>query len=468
MRTERKLPNQSVPEPIPTAATPTSGRDAVLAAARRRRRWLIGGAAVVVIALVFFVVRRTDRNGTGPGRTAARGTAGMEGMAGMSADGLVHLTASQLRQFGITYGTVDQRTLTTNVRTVGTVMTDESRTAAVTPKISGFVERLYVNTTGQPVRRGQPLAEVYSPELLAAEEELLLARILDRSVGRSSVPGVPSTQGTLLAAARRRLRLWDVSDAQINDVLRTGKSRRTVTLYSPVTGVVTDKKVTLGEAVQAGAMLYAIADLSAVWVEVQLREADAGRVRVGSTADLDFASFPGLPFKGRIAYVYPSVTEQSRAIRARLEVANADGRLKPGMYATVTISSPTRKALTAPRTAILQTGERAVAFVDIGNGALKPVDVEIGATVGDFVEILSGLEPGQRVVTSAQFLLDSESNLAEVMKGMAGMGGGMAGMAGSSGGKTTAPASSGGADGMKGMDMKGMDLKGAASPAKPR
>lgn len=453
-------------EGTPPLRSRLSGRDAVLAFVRRRRRVVVGVVVALLLLAGYFVLRRSRTNGTAPGRaSAADGMSGMEGMAGMSQDGLVHLTASQVREFGVTYGTVNQRTLTSDVRTIGTVMTDESRTASVTPKISGFVERLYVNTTGQPVRRGQALGEIYSPELLAAEEELLLARGLDRSVGQSSVPGVPSSQGSLLAAARRRLRLWDVSDAQIDDVLRTGKSRRTVTLYSPVTGIVTDKKVTVGESVQAGAMLYSVADLSSVWVEVQLREADAGQVRVGTTADLEFAAYPGRPFKGRIAYVYPSVAEQSRAIRARLEVANPDGRLKPGMYATVRLSSPTRTALTAPRTAIVQTGERAVAFVDMGNGALKPVDVETGATIGDYVEILSGLEAGQRVVTSAQFLLDSESNLAEVMKGMAGMGGGMAGVGG---GKGSAPASGAGTTDMKGMDMKGMEMKGAASPSTPR
>ena len=426
----------------------------------RRHRTLVGAAVIVLLALGILVVRRGRSSPTVAGGSA--GKSGMEGMAGMSSDGLVHLTASQVREFGVTYGTVDQRTLTSEVRTVGTVMTDESRTASVTPKINGFVERLYVNTTGQPVRRGEALAEVFSPDVLAAEEELLLARGLDRSIGQSAVPGVPASRGELLAAARRRLRLWDVSDAQIDEVLRTGKPRRTVTFYSPVTGIITEKKVTVGEAVQAGTMLYAVADLSAVWVEVQLREADAGQVHVGSAVDLEFAAFPGQPFKGRVAFVYPTVMEQSRAIRARVAVANADRRLKPGMYATVSVTSPSRMTLTAPRTAIIQTGERAVAFVDIGNGALKPVDVVIGKTVGEYVEILSGLDPGQRVVTSAQFLLDSESNLAEVMKGMAGM----AGMSGGKGGGGE-PGVGGAAD-MKGMDMKGAELKGATAPTKPR
>ena len=373
----------------------------------------------------------------------------------MSTDGAVHLTPAQLTTFGVTFGTVEQRTLSTEVRTVGTVTMDESRVASVTPKINGYVERLYVNTTGQRVQRGEPLAEVYSPELLAAQEELLVARRLERTMGQSAVPGVPSSTGELLAAARRRLRLWDVSEAQIDDVLRTGRVRRTVTLYAPVSGVVTEKKVVLGQSVQAGMELYAVADLSAVWVDVQVRESEAGDLRVGTGADLEFATYPGRSYKGRVTFLYPTVAEQTRTVRARVSVANTDGRLKPGMYATVRLTSPTRSALTVPRAAVVQTGERAVVFMDEGGGALRPIDVETGRSAGEYVEILGGLKAGQRVVTSAQFLLDSESNLAEVMKSMIGMGGrtGMAGM------------NTGGGD-MKGMEMKGADTRGMAGAAR--
>ena len=411
----------------------------------RPRGWrlaalVLGVAAVLVVAII--VVRRGRSDAVASGSAAMKD---MPGMPGMSADGAVRLTASQLTTFGVTFGTVERRTLSTEVRTVGTVMMDEGRMASVTPKINGYVERLYVNTTGQPVRRGQPLAEVYSPELLAAQEELLLARRLDRTVGQSAVPGVPSSSGELLAAARRRLRLWDVSNAQIDEVLRTGRARRTITLYSPVTGVVTEKKVLLGQAVQAGMELYAVADLSEVWVDAQVRETEAADLRVGTGADLEFATYPGRTFKGRVSFIYPTLSESTRSVRARVSVANVDGRLKPGMYATVRLSSPTRTALAVPRAAVVQTGERAVVFVDQGKGALKPVQVETGRTAGEYVEILFGLEPGQRVVTSAQFLLDSESNLAEVMKSMIGMGGGT-------------PATAGGD--MAGMDMSGGDTKG--------
>ena len=160
-------------------------------------------------------------------------------------------------------------------------------------------------------------------------------------------------------------------------------------------------------------------------MDVQLRETEAGSVRPGSSTDIEFATYPGRPYKGRVTFIYPMIAEQTRTVRARVAVANADGRLKPGMYATVRISSPARVALTVPRSAVVATGERSIVFVDQGKGALKPIDVVVGRAAGEFVEVLAGLAAGQRVVTSAQFLLDSESNIAEVMKGMIGMGGGV-------------------------------------------
>ena len=430
-----------------------------------RANRLAAALAGVVLAVTLIVVIGRSRTSYAPAtgaRAAKAGTNDMAGTSGMSTDGAVHLTPAQVTTFGVTFSLAERRALSTEIRTAGVVVMDESRMSAITPKINGFVERLYLNTTGQSVRRGEPVAELYSPDLIAAEEELLLARRLDRTVGQSAVPGVPSSSGELLAAARRRLRLWDVSDAQIEDVLRTGRSRRTVTLYSAATGVVTEKKVTVGQAVQAGTEMFVVADLAGVWVDALVRESDAAELRVGSGADLEFATYPGRTYQGRVSFLYPTVAEQTRSLRARVTVANADGRLKPGMYATVHLFSPARSALAVLRSAVLQTGERAVVFVDQGKGALRPVDVVTGRAAGEYVEILSGLESGQRVVTSAQFLLDSESNLAEVMKSMIGMSGG--------GSTVAAPGMQGmdkrGGD-AKGLEMKGADTRGMPGAARP-
>jgi len=336
--------------------------------------------------------------------------------------GSISVTPDQVRQFGITFGTVELRPLSDQVRTTGIVAVNETRLAKVSPKLSGYVEQLYANFVGQYVRRGQALAAVFSPDLVAAEQELIVSSRLSRTIGSSAVPGVPGSTTDLLTAAKERLRLWDVSDAQIAEVLRTGKAQRTVPILAPASGVILDKKVVLGQAIQAGEELYTIADLSDVWVDAQLREEDAGRVGAGAMAVLQFTSDPGRPYTGRVTYVYPTLTEQARTVKARVTVPNPNMRLKPGMYATVTITTSTVSALTVPRSAVIQTGERALVFVDAGSGNLQAQPVQLGRSGSDYVEVLSGLVAGQRVVTSAQFLLDSESNLAEVMKSMIGQG----------------------------------------------
>lgn len=417
-----------------------------------RTRWIVGLGVAVIIAGALWIWRgRSPSDATVTASRPADGMDGMPGMSGMpgmgmSRDGSVALTADQLRTFGVTFGTADVRTLTNVARATGVVMIDETRVVQVAPRVGGFVERLYVNVTGQPVRRGQALLELYSPDLVAAQQELLLAAGLQRSLGQSAVPGIPENTTDLVAAAKRRFLLWDVSERQVDEVLRTGRVRRTMTLHAPATGVVTERSVVQGQAVTAGQMLYTISDLSRVWVEADLRGVDAVTVRTGTSADIEITGLPGRSYTGRVEYVYPTVQADARTTRARIALDNTNGALRPGLFALVRLSTPSRDALTVPTSAVLRTGERAVVFIDVGGGRLQPQDVEIGAATGEFTEILAGVEPGQRVVTSAQFLLDSESNLGEVMKGMMSMGRGMQGMQGM--------------QGMDGMDMKGADTKG--------
>ena len=370
-------------------------------------------------------------------------------MPGMGSGGSVRLTADQIRTFGITFGTVEVRPLESEVRAVGRIAFDETRVSQVTPKVGGFIERLHVDFTGQVVRRCQPLIELYSPELIAAQEELLLAAQLQRSMGQSAVPGFPTDTANLIAAARRRLALWDISEAQVDEILRTGRVRRTLTLHAPASGTVVEKKVVAGQSVMSGEHLYTIADLSRVWVEAELRDADAASVRVGSTADIEITGLPGRPLKGRIDYVYPTVQAEARTIRARITVSNGDGTLKPGMYATVRISTPGRTVLAVPSSAIVRTGERALVFVDMGGGDLMTHEVTLGRAAGEFTEVLGGVDAGSRVVTSAQFLIDSESNLAEVMRSMVGQMG---------------ASDMGQMKDMPGMDMPGMKMPPAPPP----
>lgn len=437
---------------------PSRDTSAVHRTTARTRNALIGIVLVAALATLLFAPRA--RRGPGDQKTAvsdtkiaqSAGAGAMAGMPGMATTtgASVRLTSGQLKQFGVTFGTVEMRTLSTESRVAGVVTVDESRLAQVAPKFAGFVERLHVNATGQPVRRGQPLAEVYSPKLVSAQQELLLAGQLQRDIGRSAVPGVPGSTTDLVAAARRRLQLWDISEAQIAEVLRTGQVRRTLTLYAPASGIVLEKKVMQGQAIAAGEQLYTIADLADVWVEVSLRESDAAAVRIGSSADIEVTGLPGRTLKGRVAYVYPTLDPTSRSVRARIVVTNTDGVLKPGMYATVRLTTPSRSALTVPTSALLRTGDRTMVFMDMGNGELMPMDVEVGRTAGEYTEVLSGVNAGTRVVTSAQFLLDSESNLGEVMQSMIGQMG-------------TGDKASGSAM----QDMPGMTMPSMPAPATP-
>ena len=429
---------------------------------RSRGTLIVIASTVLAAVVVVILVTRRERPAPTTSTTAAGSTASMPGM-NMASGGAVALTPDQIRQFGVTFGSVEVRPLTSETRTTGVVTVDETAISQVVPKFGGFVERLHVNFTGQPVRRGDALLDIYSPELVATQQELLLAGQLQREIGRSAVPGVPSSTTDLVDAARRRLRLWDISDAQINEVLRTGQPRRTLTMYAPSSGVVIEKRVVEGQSVQPGDHLYTIANLSGVWVEIQLREVDATAIRPGTGADIELAGLSGRSFKGRVAYIYPTLDTASRAVRARVVVTNTNGVLKPGMYATVRLATPTRSALTVPNTAILRTGDRNIVFVDMGRGQLMPNDVELGRTAGDYTEVLAGLEPGQRVVTSAQFLLDSESNLGEVMRAMMGQ------MSGSdvrrSGTMPNMPGMAPMSD--KGADMRGMPgMKTTPAPTK--
>ena len=368
------------------------------------------------------------------GSSAQSGGNTMSGMAGMttSGDGSVLLTASQLRQFGVTFGTVEKRLMSDESRASGIVVADQTRMSMITARYNGYVEKLMANVEGQRIAAGQALASIFSPELVAAQEELLVARRLDGSDARSTVPGVADASGSLVAASTRRLKSLGMTDAQIATVLRTGQPQRTIVLAAPTSGVITARNVVQGQAVTIGMPLFGVTDLSSVWIEVQVRTTDAAHVREGTDALIDVTGSTGHRYIGRVSYIYPTVNETARTLTARVTIPNRDGMLKPGMFATVRLASTSRQALTIPEAAVVSTGDGPVVFVDMtgGDGSLRvlPQHVELGTVSGGYAEVLSGLTQGQRVVTSAQYLLESESNLGEIMKGMIGMGQSMSGM----------------------------------------
>ena len=333
----------------------------------------------------------------------------------------VRITPGQIQQFGITFVVVEERSLEARIRTVGVVEIDETRLVEITTKFPGYVERLYADYTGKTVEAGSPLLDVYAPDLVAAQEEILLARNLQATVGAIQLPGVTSEPVDLEATARRRLSLWDISDDQITALLAEGRPSRTLSLRAPISGVVLEKSVVPGSAFGAGQTLFRLADLSEVWINVEIRETDAGLVRPGSRADVRLTAYPGESVAGTVDFIYPTVDERTRAVRARVVVPNPEGRIRPGMYATVYVTTPRQRALSVPLDAIVWTGERTLLFVEEEGGLIRPVEADLGATVGDYVVVLAGVEAGQRVVASAQYLIDAEANIGAIMRSMMSM-----------------------------------------------
>lgn len=384
----------------------------------RRATWIAVAAVALFGAGAWWLLRPGSDRPDGPppaGEVSMdHGATAVE----MGEEGTIRLTPDQIRTFGVTFGTVERRPIERTIRAVGLVALDETRVAVVAPKIGGWVEQLHVDFIGKPVSRGAPLLEIYSPELVSAQEELLLAASLESHVGASGVEGVAAGGRDLFDSARRRLRYWDISESQIDELLRTGRVRKTLTLHAPVSGVVLEKSVFEGQAIQPGETLYKIADLSEVWIEAEIFEADLALVHEGMGATVTFAGLPGLTYAGRVEYVYPTLEERSRSMRARIALPNPGGRIRPGMFATVVLEKALGETLTIPRSAVLRAGDKAVAFVDMGGGSLMPHELTLGLEGDEVVEVLAGVEPGARVVTSAQYLLDSESNLAEVMNAM--------------------------------------------------
>lgn len=350
------------------------------------------------------------------------GHAGMAMPAGEPAARPVTLDPAARARLGIVVVTAELRTLERELRLVGRVAAAETAARTVTSRVDGFVERLAVDFTGRPVFRGEVLLDLYSPMLVAAQQELLLAVRLRTALGATPTSDAAQSADSLVAAARRRLQYWDISDDQIAELERSGTVSRTLTLRAPSDGVVLQKNVVQGQAVMAGTPLFQIADLSTVWLEADVFENDLAVVRVGQHAEVAFDAYPGETVHGRVAYVYPTVDPASRTGKVRIEMANPGGRIRPGLFGTARIVAPLGvRSVAIPRQAALVTGERQLVFVEDSAGRFVPRLVTLGVETDSLIEVRSGLRAGERVVATAAFLLDAESNLGAAMAGMAGM-----------------------------------------------
>ncbi|MCG2576929.1 efflux RND transporter periplasmic adaptor subunit [Dechloromonas sp. XY25] len=328
------------------------------------------------------------------------------------------ISAEKVQKMGVKAEPAKLQALDRTVRASGRVEIDESRTTTVTAKFEGYIERLHVNTTGQPVGRGQPLFEVYSPELVSAQREYAIAA---QGVGQLSAAG-GEAQGAMQQLAEsslQRLKNWDISDEQIKALARSGNAKRTLTFRAPAAGIVTEKKAIQGMRFMPGDVLYQIADTSSVWVQADVFEQDIAAVGVGQKANIRISAYPGEVFAGRIAYVYPTLKAETRTVPVRIELANPKGRLKPAMFAEVEIPvAGAGSVVSVPNSAVIDTGKRQVVIVQLGEGRFEPRVVRLGARGGEFVQVLEGVKDGDMVVTAANFLIDAESNLKAALGGM--------------------------------------------------
>jgi RND family efflux transporter MFP subunit len=348
----------------------------------------------------------------------------MEKSPGVPGQGIVEIDPAKQQLIGIVTTAAIRRPLHQVIRAVGIVTVDESRLSDIPSKVEGWVEKLYADQTGKLVTKGQPLLAIYSPDLVSTQQEYLLALRSQKRLADSPFPEVKKSGDALLEATRQRLRLWDISERDIQRLEKTGEARKTLTLYSPASGYVMEKTAVAGMKVTPEMTLFRLADLSRIWVEADIYEFEAPLLKVGDKAQLTAASLPGRVLQGKINYLYPTVGEMTRTLKARLEFSNPKLELKPGMYVNVEISSPAAEALAIPEAAVIDTGTRKVVFVKQGEGTFIPREVTVGTRAEGYYPILSGLQEGELVVSSATFLLDSESRFAaagQAMEGMAGM-----------------------------------------------
>ena len=322
----------------------------------------------------------------------------------------VRLTTQRQQLIGVQTGVAETRSIGRTVRTVGRVAIDETRLHTVTTKFDGYIEKLYVDYTGREVRRGQPLFSVYSPELLATQQEYLLAL---RAAKQSPL---------LVESSRRRLQLWDISASDIRRLEKTGQTRKSLTIASPASGFVMSKTAIEGARITAGAPLFEIAGLDRVWVVADVYETELAFVRVGADARVTLSYLPGRTFTGKITFITPTVDPMTRTAKVRIEVDNRDASLKPDMYADVLIQEPERTVTVVPDSAVISTGTRSVLFVVKDDGTFEPRDVQTGTKSDRFIEIRSGVAPGEKVATQANFLIDSESRLKAALAQMSGPG----------------------------------------------
>jgi membrane fusion protein, copper/silver efflux system len=443
------MTDRTIPEGPGTPPEPEPARRSVLGPGERRTALLRYGLVAIISLLIggglVFLALRAGRTPAGvaeaqtggPAATTERAApaaadASMKGMPGMdtpaqppggpptAASGpTVFISAARQQLIGVRTALVEHRALDTTIRTVGTLAYDETRVTQVNTKVAGWIERVNVDYVGKPVRRGEPLFSVYSPDLVATQNEYLLALKARDQFASSQVVETRASSESLLAATRQRLKLWDITDAQIADLEKTRQPRRSLTLYAPFTGIVLERNAFAGQYITPEMAAFKLADLSTIWVVGQVFEYELAQIAVGQDADIAFPYGEyGRTIKGRIGFIYPDIDPQTRRARIRVEFSNTGSTFKPGTYVTVSITTRGGHVLAVPKEAVIDTGVKQVAIVAHPNGYFEPREIKVGQPTDEFYPVLSGLAEGDQIVTSAQFMVDSEANLQSAMQAM--------------------------------------------------
>lgn len=336
---------------------------------------------------------------------------------------IVTIPPERLQTIGVKYDEVKRRPLGKTIRTVGRVAVDERKLAKVTIKFHGWIEKLFVSALGDHVKKGQKLFTIYSPDLVATQEEYLLALQGRKQMGESEFPEVARGSKDLLEATRHRLHLWDIGEEHIRALERTKQVTKTLPLHSPITGTVISKSILQGAHVEPGEELYTIADLSRVWILADIYEYELSFVKAGQKASVTLSYDPSTVLTGQVGFIYPTMDPKTRTAKVRVELDNADEKLKPDMYSNVELQVNLGTRLAIPQEAIIESGQKQVVFLHLGGGKLEPRLIKTGVKTGEWSEVLTGLKEGEHIVTSANFLIDSESRLKSVVESMGGMPG---------------------------------------------
>ena len=400
-----------------TPATEVTERRDVSGAKTKRMKLIVAAVGLLILAAgisIWLQLRNQPRPVSAPTSTGPVTTSGSDAMPSTA----FRISPEKQQLIGVQYGTVGFQSMSKTLRAVGRVAFDETKITRINPKIEGWIEDVYVDFTGKFVKKGQPLLTLYSPDLVQTQQEYLLAIKGRKQLGQSPFSEAVNFSDSLIESARSRLELWDISDGQIQELEKRGTPSKTMTLYAPASGFVTARNAFPKQRVMPDTELYSLADLSNVWVVADIYEFEAADIRLGQPATVTLSAYPGREFSGKITYIYPQVESTTRTLKVRIELANKGLLLKPDMYADVTLNMSYGKRLVVPQEAVMDSGSEQLVYVSLNDGYFEPRKVQLGQKLDNKYVVLGGLNEGERVVTSGNFLVDSESRLKSASSGM--------------------------------------------------